>query len=115
MDTPQSLAGLHVRRLTTISLRREKVEKSMDYWIFSISSGELEKSSAAHVLARAYREAWRVKKLTEPEGAHHFNPLDLVICYGGYSPPRIAMSEDDVQPAPRLQHPICGDSGDDNE
>lgn len=74
------------------------IDQALDYWIFSISHGELEKSAAAHVLARAYRDAWRAKNLTEPEGAHHFGTLDLVICYGGYSPPRVAINQDDVEP-----------------
>jgi len=87
----------------------------MDYWIFSISSGELEKSPAAHVLARAYREAWRVKNLTEPEGAHHFGTLDLVICYGGFSPPRIAISDDDMKSTARIARRIPDRYDDDDE
>jgi len=86
-----------------MNLARRKVKEPLDYWIFSISSGELEKSSAAHVLARAYREAWRVKNLTDPDGAHHFGALDLVICYGGYAPPRIAIDVDDVKPLAQLR------------
>lgn len=70
----------------------------MDYWIFSISSGEPETSAAAHVLARSYREAWRVKNLKDPDGAHHFNTLDLVICYGGYAPLQVAIGNDNVKP-----------------
>ena len=37
----------------------------MDYGIFRMSSGEDESSVEAHVLARAYRAAWRVKNLAD--------------------------------------------------
>ena len=92
---------------------REKVKGPLDYWIFSISSGEPEKSAAAHVLARAYREAWRVKNLADPKGAHHFGTLDLVICYGGYAPPRVAIGDDDIKPFTYLGggRPDCTDDG----
>lgn len=85
----------------------------MDYWIFSISSGEPETSAAAHVLARAYREAWRVKKLSVPDGAHHFDTLDLVICYGGYAPAQSAIGNDDVKPFTYLGRSPRDDTDDD--
>jgi len=111
---------LSIIRLACIGARHalsrpgKKVNNSMDYWIFSISRGELEKSPAAHVLARAYREAWRVKNLTDPDGAHHFGTLDLVICYGGYAPPQVAIGEDDVKPTSQLRR-FHGDREDDDE
>jgi hypothetical protein len=90
-----------------------KVERSLDYWIFSISSGELEKSAAAHVLARAYREAWRIKNLKDPEGAHHFGPLDMVICYGGYVPPRVAIDNEGVKPRAQFRRSGHGHTDED--
>jgi hypothetical protein len=67
----------------------------MEYWLYAISSGEREDSAEAHVLARAYRAAWRVTRLSEPTGMHRFLTLDLAICYGGSAPPKTAISDDD--------------------
>lgn len=92
---------------------QRKVERSLDYWIFSIATGEPEKSAAAHVLARAYREAWRIKNLKDPEGAHHFGPLDMVICYGGYAPPRVAIDNDDVKPLSQVRRAGRGQTDED--
>lgn len=77
----------------------------MDYWIINISTGELVVSAEAHVLARAYRAAWRAQNLNEPEGAHQFEPLDLMICYGGWAASRTAISEDGVRSNSRYPKP----------
>lgn len=81
-----------------------------------MSSGEDESSVEAHVLARAYRAAWRVKNLSEPEGAHQFAPLDLVICYGGWAPPKVAISHEDILQAGKRPGMCSGSGGnsDDN-
>ena len=81
-----------------------------------MSSGEDESSVEAHVLARAYRAAWRVKNLAEPDGAHQFAPLDLVICYGGWSPPKVAISNEDILPGGQRPGMCSSDRGqsDDN-
>ncbi|UCH46430.1 MAG: hypothetical protein JSU95_09850 [Betaproteobacteria bacterium] len=83
----------------------------MDYVIFRMSSGEDESSVEAHVLARAYRAAWRVKNLGEPNGAHQFASLDLVICYGGWAPPQVAISREDVLPTAQRSRMRCGGNG----
>ena len=87
----------------------------MDYGIFRMSSGEDESSVEAHVLARAYRAAWRSKNLAEPNGAHQFAPLDLVICYGGWAPPQFAISHDDVLPAAQKRAVRCTGDGESDE
>ena len=87
----------------------------MDYGIFRMSSGEDESSVEAHVLARAYRAAWRSKNLAEPNGAHQFAPLDLVICYGGWAPPQVAISHEDVLPTSQQPGMQRGGVGEPNE
>ena len=64
----------------------------MGYRIFSISSGEFLSGNEAHVLARAYRAAWRATYGAEPEGRHQFAALDLVIDFGGSASGRVAIS-----------------------
>jgi hypothetical protein len=58
-----------------------------------MSSGEDESSIEAHVLARAYRAAWRATHATEPSGAHRIAALDLIILYGKSAPIRDGVSE----------------------
>ena len=58
----------------------------MDYRIYNVSSGELENSAEAHVLARAYRAAWRATHGVEPAGAHEIRTLGFVMHFGGWAP-----------------------------
>jgi hypothetical protein len=58
----------------------------MDYRIYNASSGEYESSAEAHVLARAYRAAWRAVHGLEPEGVHEIGSLGLLMHFGGWAP-----------------------------
>ena len=78
----------------------------MVYRVFSMSSGEDENSTEAHVFARAYRGAWRSIHGCEPAGRHEVAALELVMDFGGREPalhtptqhrPRGAL----IPPAPR--------------
>ena len=54
----------------------------MDYRIVNISTDEEENSTEAHVLARAYRAAWRATYGAEPSGRHEFASLNLAMRFG---------------------------------
>ncbi|HUU71380.1 MAG TPA: hypothetical protein VMW70_02050 [Burkholderiales bacterium] len=58
----------------------------MDYRIYNVSSGEYENSAEAHVLARAYRAAWRATHGSEPTGSHQIGSLGFVMLFGGWAP-----------------------------
>jgi hypothetical protein len=51
----------------------------MQYTMRSLSGEEVFESLATHVLARAYRAAWRAQFGDEPLGPHILSGLDLVI------------------------------------
>ena len=51
----------------------------MQYTMRSLAGGETVETLAAHVLARAYRAAWRSRHGSEPSGPHVMAALDLVI------------------------------------
>jgi hypothetical protein len=55
----------------------------MSYKMRSLSGDEMFETLAAHVLARAYRTAWRVRHGEEPVGPHVIAGLDLVIEFIG--------------------------------
>ena len=71
----------------------------MDYRIFSMSSGEEEGSTEAHVFARAYREAWRAIYGSEPAGRHQVAVLGFVVDFGGRTPARVGTAHADTAPA----------------
>jgi len=50
---------------------------SPDYSVYFHSSGEAAHTVEMHVLARAYRAAWRSQFATEPLGPHVIGPLDV--------------------------------------
>lgn len=54
-----------------------------DYSVFSHSSGEPAHTVEMHVLARAYRAAWRSQFATEPLGPHVIGPLDVLFVFSG--------------------------------
>lgn len=83
----------------------------MDYWIYSLSSGENENSAEAHVLTRAYRAAWRARYGSEPTGAHQVAALDLVIHFGGLGPARVNVSRSGAIPTARFVETISAASG----
>ena len=64
----------------------------MDYRVFSMSSGELENSTEAHVFARAYRGAWRCIHGSEPAGRHEVAALELAMDFGERAPSRVVTS-----------------------
>ena len=73
----------------------------MDYRIFSISSGEDENSTEAHVFARAYRGAWRCIHGSEPAGRHEVAALELAMDFGECAPSRVGTSHASTTPAAR--------------
>ncbi len=64
----------------------------MDYRVFSMSSGEDEDSTEAHVFARAYRAAWRSIHGCEPVGRHQVAGLELVVDFGGRAQAQVGSS-----------------------
>jgi hypothetical protein len=58
----------------------------MEYSIFSYSSGEPLDTVALHVLARAYREAWRSIYMCDPLGPQVLRALDVEIVFGAKEP-----------------------------
>lgn len=53
----------------------------MDYRIFTASSGEPLDTVETHVLARAYRAAWRALFARDPVGAHRIDALDVLLVF----------------------------------
>ncbi|HYR34359.1 MAG TPA: hypothetical protein VEQ87_08735 [Burkholderiales bacterium] len=54
----------------------------MDYTLFRLGDNKLIDAMEAHVLARAYGEAWLAFYLCEPVGRHDIKGLDLAIDFG---------------------------------
>jgi hypothetical protein len=52
-----------------------------DYGVFSHSSGKPLDTVEAHVLARAYRAAWRSLFAGDPLGPHVIAPLDVLFVF----------------------------------
>ncbi len=73
----------------------------MDYRVFSMSSGEDENSTEAHVFARAYRGAWRSIHGCEPTGRHEVAALELVMDFGARAPTRVGTSHAGAAPTAR--------------
>jgi hypothetical protein len=55
----------------------------MRYTVRSLSGEEMLETLATHVLARAYRAAWRAQHGSEPAGLHVMGGLDLIIDFSG--------------------------------
>jgi hypothetical protein len=53
----------------------------VDYSIFTASSGEPLDTLETHVLARAYRAAWRAQFARDPVGAHRIEALDVLLVF----------------------------------
>jgi len=66
----------------------------MDYRVFSMSNGEEDNSTEAHVFARAYRAAWRSIHGSEPAGRHHVTGVGLVFDFGSRAPAPVGTSYD---------------------
>jgi len=79
----------------------------MDYRVFSMSSGEDEDSTEAHVFARAYRGVWRAIHGSEPAGRHQVAALGFVVDFGGRAPARVRSSHADATPTARCAEPAC--------
>lgn len=77
----------------------------MDYRVFSMSSGEDEDSTEAHVFARAYRAAWRSIYGSEPTGRHHVAALELVMDFGARTQARVGASHAGAVPTARCVEP----------
>jgi hypothetical protein len=58
--------------------------REMDYSLFRLCDREPVDALEAHVLARAYGEAWYALYLCEPVGQHVIKGLDLAIDFGPY-------------------------------
>lgn len=83
----------------------------MDYRIFSMSSGENDDSTEAHVFARAYRWAWRSVHGCEPAGRHQVAGLELVIDFGESAPKRIGTSPAHAAPTAPCVEPASAAVG----
>ncbi|HEY2336881.1 MAG TPA: hypothetical protein VGI18_05885 [Burkholderiales bacterium] len=59
-----------------------KSPTSMDYGVFRIADGDRIEDLEAHVLVRAYIDAWRALYLCEPFGEHTIDSLGLTIDFG---------------------------------
>jgi len=59
---------------------------SMQYTLYSCSTHEAIDTVEMHVLAKAYRAAWRSMWASDPAGPHLVNGLDLVIDFGPTRP-----------------------------
>ncbi|MCX7144013.1 MAG: hypothetical protein NT123_23815 [Proteobacteria bacterium] len=55
----------------------------MDYSIFTYSTGEPLDTVDMHVLARAYRTAWRSLFEKDPAGSHALRELDVLFVFLG--------------------------------
>lgn len=55
--------------------------------LYSYATGEPVDTVEMHVLAKAYRAAWRSVRATEPVGRHVIAAADLVIDFGPVEPP----------------------------
>jgi hypothetical protein len=77
----------------------------MDYRVFSMSSGEDEDSTEAHVFARAYRAAWRSLYSSEPMGRHQVATLGLIFDFGAPAPARVGNSHAGATPASPYAEP----------
>ena len=77
----------------------------MDYRVFSMSSGEEENSTEAHVFARAYRGAWRSLYGSEPTGQHQVAALGLIFDFGARAAGRVDNSHADAAPTARCAEP----------
>jgi hypothetical protein len=82
--------GNHLAHAVKVSLPRfgiligtalPLVQRPMDYSIFSYSTGEPLDTVAMHVLARAYRAAWRSMYLRDPDGPQVLHALDVEIVF----------------------------------
>lgn len=67
----------------------------MPYRVFRLAGGEPVDSLEAHVLARAYREAWRALRFSEPAGPHMIEGLGLMVEYWGQPLPHSAAADPD--------------------
>ena len=77
----------------------------MDYRVFSMSNGEEENSTEAHVFARAYRGAWRSIHGSEPAGRHQVAALGLIFEFGARAPARVGTSHAGAAPTARCVEP----------
>jgi hypothetical protein len=67
----------------------------MTFRVFNRSSGEPLDTVEMHVLAKAYRAAWRSQFTSDPVGSHVIEGLDLVIDFGGtHSSDRTELPDD---------------------
>jgi hypothetical protein len=70
----------------------------MDYRVFSMSSGEDDDSTEAHVFARAYRWAWRSIHGSEPVGRHEVAGLELIVDFGAPALARVGTAHAGAAP-----------------
>ena len=73
----------------------------MNYRVFSMTSGEDENSTEAHVFARAYRGVWRCIHGCEPAGRHEVAALEIAMDFGERAPSRVGSSQVSVTPSAR--------------
>ena len=61
----------------------------MQYSIYTHSTGEPLDTVDLHVLARAYRAAWRSLFARDPAGHHVLRALDVLFVFAGKNPDRL--------------------------
>ena len=71
----------HVTILTRLTVAVSY--RSMQYNIFTNSTGERLDTVDMHVLARAYRAAWRSHFAQDPAGPHTLRELDVLFVFIG--------------------------------
>jgi hypothetical protein len=67
----------------TISFLSKTPAAPMTFKVLSRSTGKPLDTVEMHVLAKAYRAAWRSQFIHDPAGVHVIEALDLVIDFGG--------------------------------
>jgi hypothetical protein len=77
---PNTHATILTRLTVPVSYR------AMEYSIFTNSTGEPLDTVDMHVLARAYRAAWRSHFAQDPAGPHALRELDVLFVFMGKDP-----------------------------
>ncbi len=67
----------------------------MTYRLFRLDGGGAVDSLEAHVLARAYRAAWRALRFSDPVGRQVIRSLGLVIDFGAEHCGAVAEAQND--------------------
>jgi hypothetical protein len=64
-------------------IHADNAAATMNFMLFNYYSGEPVDTVEMHVLAKAYRAAWRSRYMLDPVGLHVMASLGLVVDFGG--------------------------------